>query len=348
MQHTEAMDYPLLTSSAYAQIFIRANQLEPARVLAGTGLTEQDLAERAFIDYKVMSRIIRNVDAAGVPGGWAARVGQQLHVSTHGHLGFAALSAPTLGSALAVMAEYHPVRITTLTARLETVGRQLVFSMADRTDDPLYARYTIESTLRVLEALVETVVGHGVGDYVEISFPWPAPDYVEVLEQLYGVPCQFNAPRAAIALPASWAHIPSALYDEGSYRANVARCREIMAGLAPASDTRAQVQNILAAHFDQVRAGQGIDRAPPSLAAIATRLHTTPRTLIRRLKRQQCSYRQLLEQARVECADSLLNQAALSVADVADRLGYSDPANFGRAFRRVTGVTPAAWRRGRR
>jgi len=30
---------------------------------------------------------------------------------------------------------------------------------------------------------------------------------------------------------------------------------------------------------------------------------------------------------------------------VAQRLGYSDPANFGRAFRKLTGMTPAAWRR---
>jgi AraC-like DNA-binding protein len=76
-------------------------------------------------------------------------------------------------------------------------------------------------------------------------------------------------------------------------------------------------------------------------------LHITTRTLIRRLKRAETSYRTLLEEARMRCAAALLQQAHNTVADVGYRLGYSDPANFGRAFRRWTGTTPAAWRRNR-
>jgi len=71
----------------------------------------------------------------------------------------------------------------------------------------------------------------------------------------------------------------------------------------------------------------------------------TPRTLIRRLKAQDTSYQRLLDEARLHCADALLADARLTVAEVAQRLGYSDPANFGRAFRNLTGMTPAAWRR---
>jgi AraC-like DNA-binding protein len=71
----------------------------------------------------------------------------------------------------------------------------------------------------------------------------------------------------------------------------------------------------------------------------------TPRTLIRRLKQRGTSYRALLDQARTGCAEQLLQRAHLTVADVGMRLGYSDPANFGRAFRKIKGVTPAAWRR---
>ncbi|MDZ7784627.1 MAG: helix-turn-helix transcriptional regulator [Halioglobus sp.] len=63
------------------------------------------------------------------------------------------------------------------------------------------------------------------------------------------------------------------------------------------------------------------------------------------IKAQDTSYRRLLEEARLDCADALLADARLNVAEVAQRLGYSDPANFGRAFRKLTGTTPAAWRR---
>ena len=37
----------------------------------------------------------------------------------------------------------------------------------------------------------------------------------------------------------------------------------------------------------------------------------------------------------------------LSLEEVAERVGYSEAANFTRAFRRWTGMTPAAFRRSR-
>ncbi len=346
VRHTHAMELPLLVSAAYALLYLRISRQPADQVLRGTGLGETDLMQREYVDLAPMARLLRNIDAASTEPAWAARVGLQLNIGTHGPLGFAALSAPTLGAALQVMAEYHAVRITTLQAQLETRGRQAVFSMADRTGDALFHRLTTESTLRVLEALVETIVGHPVGDYVSLRFPWPAPGYAAALEQVYGARCEFGASEVALVLPASWTHLPSPLHDESSYRTNVAKCRQVINRLSPGTNTAQQVRGILTGHFDQVRAGAS--NPPPGLDTLAAELHTTPRTLIRRLKRQHTTYRSLLEDAQLNCADALLQQAALSVADVSDRLGYSDPANFGRAFRKLTGVSPAAWRRGLR
>lgn len=53
-----------------------------------------------------------------------------------------------------------------------------------------------------------------------------------------------------------------------------------------------------------------------------------------------------LATVRVEQAAELLRVEGLSVGEVAHRLGYGSDVAFSRAFRRVTGVSPAAWRRG--
>jgi AraC-like DNA-binding protein len=53
----------------------------------------------------------------------------------------------------------------------------------------------------------------------------------------------------------------------------------------------------------------------------------------------------LLDTLALEQARELLRQHTLSVEQVAERLGYSDVSNFGRAFRRWTGLTPAAFRK---
>lgn len=35
----------------------------------------------------------------------------------------------------------------------------------------------------------------------------------------------------------------------------------------------------------------------------------------------------------------------MSIDEIAEHLGYSDPSNFGRAFRKWEGMSPSAWRR---
>lgn len=50
-------------------------------------------------------------------------------------------------------------------------------------------------------------------------------------------------------------------------------------------------------------------------------------------------------QRRIETGKALLQNGALTVAEIADRLGFTDQAHFTRSFRQTTGETPAAWRR---
>ncbi|MCB1843101.1 MAG: AraC family transcriptional regulator ligand-binding domain-containing protein [Halioglobus sp.] len=342
------MSRPLVIAGAYAQLYLRAIARPMEELLAGTGLTADDLGRQNYLPFQPMARMMRNADAGGAEPGWAARIGDRLNLNTHGPLGFAALSAPNLGAALTAMATLHPVRINTLDAEVRTEGTRTLLVLQDLTDDPLYARYTLEPVLRIAETLIETIVGHSLGAQVEIAFAHAAPAYAPVLTSIYSARCRFDAVETSISMPASWLHIPSPLYDEDSFQTNCARCREIMATLVDPGDTAQQVRNALARHFDTALVNSAPGASPPGLERIAGQLHITPRTLIRRLKRQGTSYRTLLDGARLECACRLLQQAQLSVADVGYRLGYSDPANFGRAFRKLTGVTPAAWRRGTR
>ena len=50
---------------------------------------------------------------------------------------------------------------------------------------------------------------------------------------------------------------------------------------------------------------------------------------------------------RIALAKALLADGALSISEVAARLGFADQAHLTRVFRQVEGETPAAWRRGR-
>lgn len=339
------MDSTLYNSSAYALLFLRSTEVDPQLALANTGHSEESLLQSDYIEVGDMATMLHNMHAMGLPPGWAARAGRQLGVSAHGALGFAALSAPTLGTALQVMADYHGVRISSLGAELLLVDNRYRFALRDLSGDRLFGQWMCEAVLMVLETLVETVIAHPLGDAVGISFTYPDNDYVEQLDDLYGARCEFNAEHTAISIPASWQHIPSPLYDEATFRSNVAKCREIISAQTQSRDPVQRVRMQLYNHFDRAVAGEIENTRPPSLDSLAGTLHITPRTLIRRLKAHNTSYKVLLEQARKHYATSLLQQARLSVSDIAYLLGYTDPANFGRAFRSWYGTTPATWRR---
>jgi AraC-like DNA-binding protein len=78
---------------------------------------------------------------------------------------------------------------------------------------------------------------------------------------------------------------------------------------------------------------------------LARELAMSPRTLQRKLAGEGASYQELLDAARREAAVRLLAQPALSAAEVAYMVGYSEPAPFHRAFKRWFGTTPELFRR---
>ena len=85
------------------------------------------------------------------------------------------------------------------------------------------------------------------------------------------------------------------------------------------------------------------DRAVP-VDLVAETLGTSRRSLQRGLAVQGVSYTDLLTAVRVRRAATWLECTDKPVVEIALDLGYTDPSNFTRAFRRQTGVSPKAFR----
>lgn len=85
---------------------------------------------------------------------------------------------------------------------------------------------------------------------------------------------------------------------------------------------------------------------PYELDKLADAFHVSPRTLLRRFKADMgCTPLGWQQRARVDKARLLLEAGTLSVAQVTEQVGYGDVATFTALFRRVAGLTPAAYRR---
>jgi AraC-like DNA-binding protein len=84
---------------------------------------------------------------------------------------------------------------------------------------------------------------------------------------------------------------------------------------------------------------------PPRIESVARATRCGVRTLQRRLQEAGLTYSGLLDAVRLEIAARMLEDAENKVRDIAFDLGYSDQANFTRAFRRWAGAPPSEYRR---
>lgn len=84
--------------------------------------------------------------------------------------------------------------------------------------------------------------------------------------------------------------------------------------------------------------------AAPSLDEIARRLGASPETVRRRLTAEGHSYRSLKDRLRRDLAVELLAQPRLTLAEIGQRIGFSEAATFHRAFKQWTGVAPGEYR----
>lgn len=77
---------------------------------------------------------------------------------------------------------------------------------------------------------------------------------------------------------------------------------------------------------------------------IANTLHLSLRSLQRRLKQEGTNFKGLLEDTRRELALHYIRETHRPIGEITFLLGFSEPSNFTRAFRRWTGMAPAEFR----
>ncbi len=96
----------------------------------------------------------------------------------------------------------------------------------------------------------------------------------------------------------------------------------------------------------QVRARiiEELNNGVPNQEKIASSLNMSLRNLQRKLKEEDTSFKKILDETRSELSRQYLRGSDRSIIEVGFLLGFSEPSNFARAFRRWTGVSPHEYR----
>jgi AraC-like DNA-binding protein len=85
----------------------------------------------------------------------------------------------------------------------------------------------------------------------------------------------------------------------------------------------------------------------PSLEEVGKALGVTPQTLRRRLQDEGQGYQAIKDDLRRDIAIEYLARPDLTLIEIANLLGFSEPSTFHRAFKKWTGVAPGEYRQTR-
>ena len=129
--------------------------------------------------------------------------------------------------------------------------------------------------------------------------------------------------------------LPQLLGDERVFHLMRARAEQMLIERSAPDRLPERVRDLL--RYEQ-------DLSNVDAARIARRLGMTLRALRRRLGELGSPLSALLDEVRNELACESLKDPDASIKHVAERLGFSEPSAFHRAFKRWTGFTPAQWR----
>ncbi|MGH7895572.1 MAG: AraC family transcriptional regulator ligand-binding domain-containing protein [Candidatus Binatia bacterium] len=321
--------------SAYFQLALRELGGTPEREAAlreGTGIASDDPSAEITLGQQL--RQIRNINHLHPPG-WALGIGTLFDASTHGPVGFAAVSAPTLADSLVVVARFGHVRVPYYRLESHRDTHHLTLALRERTELTDEERVPLlEMLMLSVQSLVERVLGRPMSEAV-IHFAYPRPLYADRYAAHFHAKVRFDAVETTVVIPARWLTLKSPLADPVMYETSIRKLEALDRGLEADDYIVTRVEHLVASSRD----------SGPSLETAAKRLHVSSRTLVRRLQRAGTTYSELLDAQRRERAEALLRDRNLGIADVSNCLGYGDPANFGRACRRWFGMAPRQYRK---
>lgn len=327
--------FPVFKLTTLADCF-RGQGIAPSVLLRGSGLNEQSLLRPATrVSYRQFSVAFSNAIRHGHPA-TAIEAGRRVHVTGSGLYGYALLSSPTALEACRFATEYLPILGPACSMTFSIKDRKAVWSFTPilslDPNDPLY-RFATEFQFAITYTMSRDVLGSQFRP-LRMRAVYPRPSHSAVYADAFDSPIQFDQSSNDLEFDASLLDQPMVLGHEVTYAMVRELCDEQLALTGTIPGNAGRVRQILLLHPGKfVR-----------IEEMASELRVSGRTLRRWLEAEGTTYNDVVSDVRKHLALKYLQQTAMTIEDIAGRLGYSDAASFRRAFYRWTGMLPTAYR----
>lgn len=307
--------------------------LDPEAIFIEAGLDPDQLHESgsrypARASYRLwkLARAATNDPCLGL------KVASFWHPSAAHALGFAWLASDNLEQAFGRLLRYYRVLNDIERLSLDELGDSMRLTLHKL--KPLLATDEMYDTLFATIILLSRFSSAKPFNPLRVSLRRAAPRRKRDFTEFFGAPVTFDADEDAL-------YFSKALLREPLPTANVE--------MAHASDrivTR-YLARLDRSHMAMQVKAELIDLLPSGNVTqqdVAKALNVSLRTLQRRLADEGTSYTAVLDETRRELATQYIKRSHMPINQIGFLLGFSEPSNFSRAFRRWTGRAPGGYR----
>ena len=279
-------------------------------------------------------RLIESASRATGDEWFGAHLGQVCPLGALGLPGHIATLAPTVEQALESFSRHYPLLgdATDVQLRLDEEHFSFTYRVLDEESWP--RRQDAEQVITMVVSLIRRWVDPRWAPEL-VWFEHRAPGNATEIERILGCPVRFSCATNTVWFDGAGARRPNPGADQASFQLLSWFADTVADQPRP---TQSLTDQVLAAIDTCANLGDG------SVEPVARSLGLQARTLQRRLRAVNTSFRDLHEQYRQVQAAKLLEESELPPKEIAYRLGYANASSFIRAFRSWTSTTPTRFR----
>jgi AraC-like DNA-binding protein len=309
--------------------------LDADRLLVGLGITMDDLADPTCrISFRQGREVILRAMKMTKGRALGIETGIREKITSVGLVGYAMLTAGTVGEAVRLGLELQKDTGSMLEFDMRPSGEGIAVTATSRFNDPEIYVFLVEEAFASFMGIGLALAGDDFRP-LRVELAYPPPSHADEYKRVFGCEIRFGRLENAFVFDPAWYRQPLRTADPFGHRQlleflafNRARTRE-------AAEVIESVERVLRPRLN--------DHFP--IAKVARELGMSERTLRRRLADSGVAFQGVLDGLKKNRALELLANPQMSVEQIAFAVGFTDPHNFRRAFRRWTGSTPGTLRK---
>lgn len=253
-----------------------------------------------------------------------------------GILGYAMLSARKVRFAIQIAEQYSMLLGggTSLSTKVVIDGNVAYREWTSTITSERLRSFELEEAVAQFMVGRELVANPDDWKMTRATFEFAEPDYKETFTEAFNCPVEFGVAATRLYFPTSLLDLQISSANDLAREICEDQCRNLLRVLEERGGFTEKVRNTILKSPGEI----------PSLQDVAASLNLSVRTMRRRLKNENMTYKEILTGVRMHMAKKYLAESPLSIKEISYLLGYSEAANFQRAFRNWYDMTPGQMR----